>query len=144
VSDKAKVGRPSKYNEEIQKKADKYASVELYSKKIIEKVFQGAKIPIEIDVPNSVPTVAGLALELGISRETVYDWARKIPSFSDTLQKIKLKQEAFLVHHGLLGGYDGNYAKFLAINMTDYKDKVESTVEQKTIQINIDESDANL
>ena len=49
-------GRPTKYTEEIQEKADRY-------------VYEHDKF----DDP--VPSMEGLAFALGIHRSTLYDWA---------------------------------------------------------------------
>jgi hypothetical protein len=52
-----------------------------------------------------VPTIAGLAVDLDITRETVYAWAadpEKV-DFSDIVEKIRTKQEARLLEGGLLG-----------------------------------------
>ena len=69
------------------------------------------------------------ALTLGIHRATVYLWAEKHQLFIDTLEIIQQKQEIFLMHHGLTKGYDSGFAKFMAINVTKYRDKIETTHE---------------
>ena len=130
---KSKGGRPTKYNEEMQRLADEYVdNCGLYM------------ILDDKKVPNSIPSIVGLALKLKVHRDTIYEWCKTHRQFSDTLENIKQKQELFLMHHGLTKGYDSGFAKFLAINVTSYKDKVEQTIDHKNVQINIDSNDGAL
>ena len=117
----SKSGRKSLYTPEIQKSADNYIN--------------NWNMYLELENPdgsvervvNSIPSIAGLAMELGIHRATVYLWAEKHDLFIDTLELIQQKQELFLMHHGLTRNYDSGFAKFMAINVTKYKDKIETT-----------------
>lgn len=118
------VGRPSLYTPEIQEKADRYINEWDLYKEIPEKA-DPKKVTT---VVNAIPSIAGLALELGVHRSTIYKWVEaKHCKFIDTLEIIQQKQEVFLIHHGLTKGYDSGFAKFLAINVTSFKDKVETT-----------------
>ena len=125
------MARPTKYNATIQRKADKYVkSYNLYVKKSKQVVTKtGDIIEIEEDVPNDLPSLVGLALHLGVHRETLYNWGNANPKFFDTLEVLKQKQKQFLLHHGLNRNYDSSFAKFVAINMTDMKEKVETESE---------------
>jgi hypothetical protein len=114
------VGRPTLYSKKIQSLSDKYINEwELY------KVITDEDGSITRFV-NSIPSIAGLALELGVHRATLYNWAEDYTLFFDTLEVIQQKQEIFLMHHGLTKGYDSGFAKFMAINVTKYRDKVET------------------
>ena len=131
-------GRPSKYNDLIQKKADEY--VNGYSLYMELKHKDKNNNDVITHVPNSIPSIEGLALELGLSRETIYqqssgDYAKC--QFSDTLERLKQKQKQFLLHHGLLKNYDASFAKFVSVNMTDMRDKIENTHDLSKIEINI-------
>lgn len=124
VQEKNKGGRPTLYSEEMQKRADLYLEeCTLY------KEYNGSLFP------NPIPSVAALALILDVDRDTLYNWSKKHTQFFGTLRKIKDKQEMFLIHHGLTKGYDASFAKFLAINVTDFRDKVEQEVTQKEIKV---------
>ena len=76
------MGRPSKYNDEIQAKAEDYAMN-----------FMAYGDP--------VPTVAGLADAIDVSRATMYNWGDEHPEFLDTLERIERRQHKFLVAGGL-------------------------------------------
>lgn len=93
-------GRPSKYNEELQQKA------EAYYQKCIDK--------------KQVPFIQELQLELGITRETVNEWKTakyengnlKFPAFSDIAFKIDTLQELALLKRGI-GGKAATFNMFL-------------------------------
>ena len=143
MSDKKNpVGRPSKYNKDIQKAADDYVDnwnlyLEIKSKENPESVTH---------VINSIPSIASLALELNVHRDSIYEWEKDDSKrqFSDTLERLRQKQEAFLIHHGLTKGYDSGFAKFMAINITKYRDKIETVNTNREIKIEITGEDINL
>jgi len=58
----------------------------------------------------SLPTIEGLALYLEVTRETIYQWAKIYPKFSDTLKKIMDKQKQQLIDDGMYGGKEINAA----------------------------------
>ena len=126
-------GRPHGLTEEVIEKARKYTNMpmfETYSKEIVVK--DQIQV-INLERPTWL-SVAGLAIELDVHRSTIYNWAdKKHASFSqvffDIFEQLKKKQEMLLEYHGLTRGYDSGFSRFLASNLTKYKDKVESTVE---------------
>jgi hypothetical protein len=58
----------------------------------------------------SIPTVEGIALKLGINKDTLYEWAKKHKEFSDALAKLKMMQKEALVKTGIFGGKEINQA----------------------------------
>ena len=100
----AERGRPTKYNEAMQEKADDYLTT--YQKDSV------------------VPSVAGLSLVLDLSDSTIYDWKAKHPDFSRTLRNIKKKQEAELLNKGLTSEFNSTIVKLMLHNH-GYSDKVE-------------------
>ena len=76
---KKKAGQPTKFTPEVIGKINQY---------------------LKEAVPENmaIPTVEGIALKLGVNRDTLYEWAKKenkkkYPKFSDTLEKLKMKQK---------------------------------------------------
>ena len=55
-----------------------------------------------------MPTVEGLALALEVNPDTVYEWAKRYPTFSDTIKKILAKQKQQLMDDGMYGGKEVN------------------------------------
>jgi O-glycosyl hydrolase len=78
-------GRPTKYNPSM-------------SGKISEAIPQNMKIP----------TVEGLCLKLGISKDTIYRWAKESKEFSDALEQVLVLQKEYLTEIGIFGGKEIN------------------------------------
>jgi hypothetical protein len=98
-----------------------------YTKKLVAKAWKYANGGW-IDVGDPVPTVAGMACEIGISRDTCYEWAKhEDKEFSDILGKIAQSQERQLVKGGLLGAYNAPISKMM-LTKHGYSDKVETDV----------------
>lgn len=97
-------GRPSKYNPELQAKADDY-------------VLFGFE-----DQGDVVPSVAGLCCYLGIVRSTAHEWRDKYPRFSVTLEAISVKQENIALNGALGGQLNATIAKLVLANH-GYSDK---------------------
>lgn len=99
------MARPTDYNEELQARADAYA----------EGGF--------IEAGDVVPSRAGLALELELSRNTLTNW-EKHPAFLSTLDKIAYLQERISLNGGLRGDLNSTIVKLLLANH-GYSDKVQ-------------------
>lgn len=99
------IGRPSKYNDELQDRADAY--VYDYKK-------QG-------DV---IPSNSGLCVWLGISRSTLHDWSTKFDAFSSTLDKIQSVQETVTLNKSLIGEFNSTISKLVLANH-GYSDRQE-------------------
>ena len=95
------VGRPTKWNKDIIKKAGNYIE------SCVDSYIKGIGVEVKL------PTVEGLSLYLNISRETLYQWAKIYPEFSDTLSEIEKKQKERLISSGLSGVYNSTIAKLL-------------------------------
>jgi hypothetical protein len=84
-----------------------------YSPEIVEKAWEYANGGW-IKAGDKVPSVAGLACEIGMHRETCYDWARdKDKVFSDILKAIAQKQERELLNNGLDGTFNPPITKMM-------------------------------
>jgi len=100
-------GRPSDYTPEIVEAAWAYAN----------GGWQEAGDP--------VPSVAGLACEIGVHRETCYAWAKhEDKEFSDVLNTIAETQERNLVRGGLGGKFNGAITKMM-MTKHGYSDRIE-------------------
>jgi hypothetical protein len=98
-------GRPTKYNETVQAKADDYA-----------------RNPE--DYGDVVPTAAGLSLILNVTKSTLYKWAEEHPIFSDTLSSLNATQEKRLINGSLMGDYNATISKLMLSNH-GYREKSE-------------------
>lgn len=85
---------------------------------------------------DKIPTVSGLACELDVSRETVYEWCRKKPWISDILQKLMANQERKLTNGGLGGEFNPVLTKlFLSKHGYHEKQEVEHVDKEKVDEI---------
>ena len=110
MAKKSNAGRPSEYTPEIVKKAWAYAN----------GGWQKAGDP--------VPSVAGLACEINLSRETLRLWSKSEDNeFFGILNKIAQEQERNLVRGGLGGEFNAAITKMM-MTKHGYSDKIESEV----------------
>ncbi len=131
--EKRSVGRPTMYNEEIQKFADDYIDNYEYYETINDK-----------KVPRNIPSQCDLAFKLKVHRETIANWGKKNSQFLDTLERINQMQELMLCKFGLNRGYDATITKLYTVNLTRYRDKIETNNTNTEIVINIDKDDSKL
>jgi DNA modification methylase len=89
------------------------------------------------------PTFERFALNIGVSRDTIYEWGNKHPEFSDMLNKCKQIQEDIIIVNTLKGNYHASFAQFLLKNRFNYHDKIQ-TEQSSEVKIVIDESDEQL
>lgn len=129
--------RPTKYDGEYIKKAQKYLKsckdwieIVLDKNMTIEKetnwnpTYKEIKTS-EVWLPKvSLPSVEWLARYLWIARSTIYLWAESYPEFSDILEEILEEQALRLINNWLAGRYNPNITKLLLIKHW-YVDKQE-------------------
>lgn len=65
---------------------------------------------------DSIPSVAGLACVLKVSKSTVYLWKRDHQEFSDTLEKILTSQERHALNGGISGQFNSTISKLVLAN----------------------------
>lgn len=100
--------RPTKLTDELAQKAKKYAKDGYLA------------------VDEVIPTIAGLAVYLGVSRSTLYEYKKLNNEFSDTLEMILQNQERLLINRSLTGDFNATIAKLMLANH-GYSDKQEVT-----------------
>ncbi len=132
------LGRRSEFNNSLIVKMKTYLDSPLYE----ELKDDDGKVTKR--VPTEMPSIVGLAIEIGVHRKTVHAWINKYEDFANYIELLKQKQKRWLLYHGLNKNIDGNFGKFVAINCTDMTDKKEHSITTEKIQINIDSDDAEL
>lgn len=125
------VGRPSKYEDRFVTELIKFFDVEAYREMpILDK--EGNTVAIKA-VPNKFPTLARFACKIGVTRETLWDWATATDDegnlihaeFSNAYKRAKEFQESILVEGAMAGAFQANFSIFTAKNVLGWRDKVE-------------------
>ena len=97
------IGRPSKYNTRTLRRTKEYINSEV----------------------DKIPTMAGLARHLNVTRDTIYHWinTHKCNEFSDTISMMADERERQLINKGLDGKFNSNIAKLILTTSHGYSDK---------------------
>lgn len=125
-------GRPTDYNEEIVAKVDLYLEVcqdedrQVVKQSNSEKGYEMYENKLTV----SLPTIEGLASYLDVHKDTLYEWEKKYPEFSDALEKVRVEQKTRLINMGLAGEYNSTIAKLILSSNHGMAEKTE--VDQNT------------
>lgn len=124
-------GHPTIYNEDTVKKVQAY--LDTCEDELIqvvtgesEKGFTAYKEKFRV----KLPSIEGLAYYLKVHRDTLYEWERVHPEFSDIISTLRMKQAERLINNGLSGDYNAYIAKALLakhgyVDSSEVKHKVE-------------------
>lgn len=128
------MARPQEYTDDIVVRAKEYIDscsdthYEVKKKpKIKDGVYNGEDEDVVIK-KTKLPTIEGLALYLGIHRDTIYDWESQDDKskFSDIISELRQKQADMLINNGLTGAYSPVISKVL-LTKHGYRDSQEVT-----------------
>ena len=133
-------GRPTKYKGEATiKKAREYIKncVDEMEEIVISRNNKTGKTAFERRLKVKLPKGEGLALHLDITRETMYQWAKEYPQFSDILDQINKIQADRVINEALAGNYNATIAKLL-LGKHGYKDESDITTGGQPIKVSFD------
>ena len=136
VPEKKPLGRPSVYRDEFADMMIEYFSKPSTEVKTVTDKQGEEKV---IVVPGDFPTLARFAVSIGVTTETLHDWATsknpdgslRKPGFSYAYKKAKDLQQANLVEGTLKGAYNSTFAIFTAKNVLGWRDKIEQEITGK-------------
>jgi hypothetical protein len=80
-------------------------------------------------IPAHLPLLESFAESIGVTRETLGEWADQFPAFGEAHARAKAMQKALLIERGLTRQYDPSFAIFTAKNITDMRDQTGPAVE---------------
>lgn len=99
------MGRPTKYNAEVQARAEEYI----------------ANLPKD----EVVHSIEGLADYINVSRFTVYKWRDEIEDFSNTVEAVLRKQAKTLMNRGLTGEFSAPITRMMMNVNHGYRERAE-------------------
>ena len=123
-------GRPTKYKPTYCKQIIKFFDIEPYIK--AKKTFtpkNGATITEEVLIPNPPVFLVDFAKKIGVTHDTLIEWTKVHPAFSEAYAHAKRIQENIIAKNGLLKLYDGNFAFKTLVNTAGWRG------ETKTVEI---------
>ena len=132
----SKVGRPTKYRDEFVDMLLEFFS-QSPTREVTVKDAKGNETVQEL--PGVFPTLARFAVNIGVTTETLHDWAtaknpdgsHRHSEFSYAYKKAKNLQEANLVEGTMKGAYNSTFAIFTAKNVLGWRDKIEQEITGK-------------
>ena len=119
-------GRPTKYKPEYCQRMVEYFNVDPYRE--ITRVNEKTGKEYTQRTANSLPTLVGFAVSIGVSRMTIQNWGKKHPEFFYAVTRAKASAEHMLVTNALLGLYNPQFSVFVAKNYTDMRDVKELNI----------------
>lgn len=104
-------GAPTKYKEKYCKEI-----LEYFSSKPYEKIAGRNEA-------GDYPSLAGFAIQIGVSQRSFHNWAKEYPEFYEALMLAKDYQENWLLVNGLKNTVPPQFAQFVLINHSDFRAK---------------------
>lgn len=144
-------GRPPEYRDEFVDEIIRFFDITVESVVDVDVVDKDGKVTVQKQVVvNTFPTLTRFASKIGVTRETLHDWATakntdgslKRPEFSYAHARAKDLQDALLVEGGMSGRYEGRFATMAAKNIIGWKDQIETTSEVTVKTASTEELDA--
>lgn len=133
----AKRGPKSRYMAKYGPEMLKYFDKEPFEIKTITQYHQDGTVKSEKEVAwaVSLPTFQGFAAQIGVTDDTLRNWAEKYPEFDGYYRMCKQLQEKILVTNAMMGNYNAQFAQFYAKNCLGYRDKQEMEVTENKLEI---------
>ncbi len=146
MTKKAKTGRPTKYKSEYCDKLVEFFDIEPWEEREIPHYKNGEVVWKDIKIlPVRMPTLRGFAKMINVSIRAVYNWLDSKSKtcheeFMHAFTYAKDIRKDWLVDVGLSGTAPPASFKFVAVNVTDMRDKIETELSGKDgqpIQVSI-------
>lgn len=119
-------GRPTAYNKAYCKGILEFFNREPFENETLQtKKADGTVIDSKVqEVPCKFPTFERYAASIGVCVDTLNEWTKVYPDFSESYKQAKAYQKDILITNALRGNYNPVFSIFTAKNCTDMRDKV--------------------
>lgn len=128
-------GRPTKYMPDYCEAAVSFFDEKCYDEVVIKTKTALVEKETTKRIPKLLPTLVGFSRKIGVSYSTLTRWcnpkhASYKEEFCDTITRVcKPYQKNFLIQAGLMGFYNPQAFKFVAVNITDMVDRKDVGIE---------------
>lgn len=120
------MGRPSKYDPKYCQELEDFFDIDPYREVTDVYTYKDGTTKETVKLlPNDMPFIRDFAKKIGVNSDTLYEWAKHHPEFSDSLKAVKQLQEKILVINGLNGCYNSTFAIFTAKNVIGWRDQTQ-------------------
>lgn len=117
-----KLGRPTEYSQEIIEKTLEYLS----NCGVFTDPDTGKIISVNL------PSIEGLAYEIKVSKNTLYEWEKKHTELKDVMDDLRAKQAQFLINNGLSGTFNPTITKVI-LTKHGYREGIDQTTNDKEL-----------
>lgn len=125
-------GRPTKYKPEYVQEFIDYFSEAPY------------KVVNNMKIANDFRTIASFARKIGVNKDTLHEWRKVHPEFSDAYKLAEQYQEEYLSTNGTLGLINPAFSIFTAKNVINWRDKKEISGDaEKPLTIKVEPVDVS-
>ncbi len=126
-------GRPSEYKPEYVQVADKYLKQCKDEEYDWTKTDGTSSTSYEHRIKVKLPTIEGFSLFLDVNTDSLYEWSKHYPDFSEALSKIKKEQFKRVLEKGLSGDYNPVIAKLILSANHGMREKTDITTDGKEL-----------
>lgn len=137
--------RPTKYKEEYCQELLEFFNRPLYMTRTVQQATaSGRTASFDQLEACDLPSFAGFARKIAVCEDTLYEWKKVHPAFSESFTKAKAIQKEIILMHAMKNNYNAGFAKFMLINCHGMKDKIEQENVNRNIEVNVDTDDDKL
>ena len=129
------VGRPSKYKEEYCQMLLNHFQIPITEKKKVQVATNKGMVEIEEEEACELPMIVDFAEEIGVCVDTLNEWTRVHPEFSDAYKKAKKLQEQIIAKNAFKNRCNNTFALFMLKCNHGWNDKAAETEANRTFTL---------